>query len=53
MQVREFHDKMKSENATRGIYLTVSEFSSSAIDYCNNRPIELYDGKALTKLLES
>ncbi|GIX40734.1 MAG: hypothetical protein KatS3mg129_0467 [Leptospiraceae bacterium] len=51
-QVREFHDKMKTENAARGIYITVSEFSSSALDYCNNRPIELYDNKTLAKLLE-
>lgn len=53
IQAREFHEKMKSENATRGIFLTVSEFSSAAIDYCSNRPIELYDSSMLSKLLEN
>lgn len=52
-QIREFHDKMKVENASRGIFLTVSEFSSSAIDYCNNRPIELLNNSLLSKLLEN
>ncbi len=52
-QIREFHDKMKIENAIRGIYLTVSDFHSSVVKYCDSRPIELYDSGKLTKLLES
>ncbi len=52
-QIREFHDKMKIENASKGIYMTVSEFSNSAMDYCANRPIELITSSQLTKLLEN
>lgn len=52
-QARDFHEKIKSENAIKGIFLTVSEFSPAAIEYCSNRPIELYDSSRLTKLLEN
>ncbi len=51
-QVRDFHEKMKSENAIKGYFISVSEFSSSAIDYCNNRPIELYNASMITQLLK-
>lgn len=52
-QIREFHDKMKIENAQRGIFLSVSDFSSSAVDYCTNRPIDLMNSKKVAQLLEN
>jgi tetratricopeptide (TPR) repeat protein len=51
-QIREFHDLMKSENAAKGIFMTVGEFSPSAMEYAANRPIELVDGAAMIPVIQ-
>lgn len=52
-QVREFHEAMKMENAYKGIYMCVSDFHPKAIEYCSNRPIDLYNANSITKLFEN
>ncbi len=49
--LRQLHEKMKSRNAMRIIVITTSEFSQSAVDFSNTRPIELYGKSDLIKLL--
>lgn len=51
-QLREFHDFMKAENAAKGVFMTVGEFSPSTIEYAANRPFELIDGGALSTLMQ-
>jgi tetratricopeptide (TPR) repeat protein len=47
--LRNLYDTMKSKNAQRVMVITTGDFSQSAIDYSNTRPIELY---SKTKLIE-
>ena len=50
--LRSLHESMKSKNATRVIVITSGEFSQSAIDFANTRPIELYGKKELIDILK-
>jgi tetratricopeptide (TPR) repeat protein len=49
--LRQMHESMKSRNAMRIIIITTSEFSQTALDFANTRPIELYGKSDLVKLL--
>lgn len=51
--VRNFNDKMRDNNFPRGIMLTSSTFSKMALDFAENRPIELFDKDKLQKLLKA
>lgn len=51
-QIREFHDLMKSENAAKGVFMTVGEFAPSAVEYAANRPIDLMDGAAMVPIIQ-
>jgi HJR/Mrr/RecB family endonuclease len=44
---------MKPKNATRAVIITTGDFSQSAIDFSNTRPIELFGKSELIKLLRS
>lgn len=48
-QVREFHEYMKSENLTRGLYMTTGDITPAAASYASTRPIELYDTARLAE----
>ncbi len=48
-QVREFHEAMKADNLTRGIFMTTGEITPAAISYASSRPIELYDTAKLAE----
>ncbi len=52
-QVREFYGVIMSEGATKGLFITTSAFTSAAIDFCKDKPIELIDGNGFASLLES
>ncbi|MGQ9616602.1 MAG: tetratricopeptide repeat protein [Spirochaetota bacterium] len=49
--LRELYDQMKRINALRGICVTASKFSRSAIDFAQTRPIELVDKDELSRFL--
>jgi tetratricopeptide (TPR) repeat protein len=49
--LKELYDQMKRINALRGICITASKFSRSAIDFAQSRPIELVDKDELSRLL--
>ncbi|HPK44986.1 MAG TPA: tetratricopeptide repeat protein, partial [Spirochaetota bacterium] len=40
--LRKLHEKLKEKNATRIIIITAGDFTQSAVDFSNTRPIELY-----------
>ncbi|NMB64723.1 MAG: tetratricopeptide repeat protein [Spirochaetes bacterium] len=50
--LRKLHEKLKEKNATRVIIITAGEFTQSAIDFSNTRPIELYGKSDLLRLLK-
>lgn len=52
-QIREFHELMKREGAVKGIYFSIYSFHPKAFEYCANRPINLYDGNMITKIMEN
>ena len=49
--VRSIHEEMKKEQVSRGIIISSANFSRLAIDYAENRPIELYKRDRLQQLL--
>ncbi len=49
--LRNLYDTMKSKNAQRVMVITTGDFSQSALDYSNTRPIELYSKTKLIDLL--
>lgn len=51
--VRSMHEDMKRMNVMRGIVLSTSRFSRSAVEFADTRPIELHDREQLQKLLKA
>ncbi len=51
-EIRGLYDKMKNMNASKGIYITASQFTKSAIEFAEIRPIDLIDKEELTNLLQ-
>lgn len=51
--IRGLYDQMRRDNAMRGICITASRFTKSAIEFAQIRPIDLIDKDELTKLLYS
>ena len=49
--LRNLHESMKAKNATRIIVISTGDFSQSAIDFANTRPIELYGKNELVGML--
>lgn len=49
--LRNLYDMMKPKNAQRIMVITTGDFSQSAIDYSNTRPIELFSKTKLIELL--
>jgi len=50
--LRLLHEQMKPKNATRVIVISAGDFSQTAIDFSNTRPIELLGKSELIKLLK-
>ncbi len=50
--LRSLHENMKAKNATRIIVISTGDFSQSAIDFANTRPIELYGKNELVGMLK-
>ncbi len=50
--LRNLHENMRTKNATRTILITSGEFTQSAIEFANTRPIELYGKNELIELLK-
>lgn len=51
--LRNMYESLKERNATRIIIISTGDYSQTAIDFANTRPIELYSKGELTKLLKS
>lgn len=51
--LRRIHEAMKPKNAIRALIISTGDFSQSAIDFSNTRPIELYGKSELVKLLRT
>lgn len=49
--VRQMHEDMRTKGATKGICLSTSEFTTQAQQFCQSRPIELFDKKELIPVL--
>jgi len=49
--LRRLYESMKLKNATRIIVITTGDFSQSAVDFANTRPIELMGKAQLVELL--
>lgn len=49
---RDLYGVVMSENANKGILITNSSFTNSAISFAKDKPIELIDGQMLQQLLE-
>ncbi len=50
--VRELFGVVHSERANKGILITTSNFTRSAIEFAKDKPLELIDGSQFDKLLE-
>jgi len=51
--VRDFYGTMYHEAASRGFIMTTSAFTPQAIEWARGKPITLYDGPGLVKLLRA
>jgi tetratricopeptide (TPR) repeat protein len=51
-KVRSILDDAKSGNITRAAIITSAEFTRSALDYANSRPIELFNKEKLQAMLQ-
>lgn len=51
--LRNMYESLKERNATRIVIISTGDYSQTAIDFANTRPIELYSKGELTKLLKS
>ena len=51
--VREMHEDMRKKNATRGIIITTSDFTTQAELFCQSRPIELKGKKEMIQYLRA
>ncbi len=49
--IREIHEEMRKNSATRGIIVTTATFAPSAVQYASTRPINLIDKSQLPELL--
>jgi restriction system protein len=49
--IRELYGVVVAENATGGIVISSGTFTQEAIDFAKGRPLELFDGPALQKLI--
>lgn len=47
-KIRDFHEMIKTKNATRGIFMTTGDVSPAALSFASNRPIEIYDATSIT-----
>jgi tetratricopeptide (TPR) repeat protein len=52
-EIRGLYDTVKKQGATRSICVTASQFSKSAIEFAQIRPIDLIDREDFTKLLHA
>jgi len=52
IHVRNLLDEMKKKNIIRGIMVCSSDILNSALQYAENRPIEIYDREKLTAILK-
>jgi hypothetical protein len=50
--VRSFYEDMKSSNVTKGIFITASTFSRAALNFVENRPMELWNKDKLQTILQ-
>jgi hypothetical protein len=50
--IRDLYGVVMSERANKGILITTSAFTSDAIEFARDKPIELIDGNELFSLLE-
>jgi hypothetical protein len=50
--LRSIHENMRLKNATRIVVISTGDFSQSAIDFANTRPIELYGKSELVNMLK-
>ncbi|MFC5531267.1 restriction endonuclease [Cohnella yongneupensis] len=50
--IRDLYGVVLSENANKGIVITNSTFTEKAIEFANNKNIELIDGSLLVQLLD-
>lgn len=51
--LRKIQETLKTKNAHRAVIITTGDFSQSAIEFSNTRPIELYDKTRLLSLLRT
>lgn len=51
--IRDLYGVVTSERANKGILITSGYFTSSAIKFANDKPIELIDGNKLNALLNN
>ncbi|HQO02863.1 MAG TPA: tetratricopeptide repeat protein [Spirochaetota bacterium] len=51
--LRRIHEAMKPKNAIRALIISTGDFSQSAVEFSNTRPIELYGKSELVKLLRT
>lgn len=50
--LRSIHETMKPKNATRAVIISTGEYSQTAVEFSNTRPIELMSKNELIKLLK-
>lgn len=50
-EIREFFGVMVSEKADRGIFVTTGIYTRAAIDFAQEKPIEMIDGTAFNELI--
>lgn len=50
--IRDLYGVVNAERANKGILITTSSFTSDAIEFARDKPIELIDGNELLSLLE-
>ncbi len=51
--IRSLHEVMKKQNIARGIIVSSSNFSRKAIDFAENRPIDLVNKEKLQEMLQN
>ena len=51
--VRQMHEDMRTKNATRGVCMTTSDFTTQAGVFCQSRPIELQGKKEMIQFLRA
>ena len=51
--LRSLHEQMKTQNVVRAVVITSSGFSSAAMTFAENRPIELIDKDKFETMLKN